>query len=128
MKSISCVLESCIDQRCQSSYSPTSQITSQLAGYEQQREWLEGLARYAELEIWRQADRGEYLPATGAEALTDFKGYAGFEKRWSQEIDQMKRMADDEGDGRFYYSGMAQAFLLDRLLPDWKVRAFEDGV
>ena len=36
-------------------------------------------------------------------------------------------MANDEGDGRFYYSGMAQAFLLDRLLPGWKLRAFTEG-
>ena len=104
------------------------QIAPQLAAYEQQREWLEGLARYAELEIWRQADSGKYVPIASTEALADFKAYAGFAKRWSQEINQMKRMADDEGDGRFYYSGMAQAFLLDRLLPGWKVRAFEDGV
>lgn len=37
-------------------------------------------------------------------------------------------MADDVGDGRFYYSGMAQAALLDRLLPDWKEQALTDGV
>jgi hypothetical protein len=29
---------------------------------------------------------------------------------------------------RFYYSGMAQAVLLDRLMPDWKVRAWSEGV
>ncbi|NKQ36994.1 MAG: hypothetical protein HF973_15450 [Chloroflexi bacterium] len=40
----------------------------------------------------------------------------------------MGRMADDVGDGRFYYSGMAQAALLDRLLPDWKEQALTDGV
>ena len=40
----------------------------------------------------------------------------------------MLRMYYDEGDGRFYYSGMAQAYLLDRLLPGWKQRAFEDGI
>jgi hypothetical protein len=37
-------------------------------------------------------------------------------------------MAGDEGDGRFYYSGMAQAFLLDQLMPGWKARAFDEGV
>jgi hypothetical protein len=30
----------------------------------------------------------------------------------------MSRMANDEGGGRFYYSGMAQAVLLDRLSPN----------
>jgi len=37
-------------------------------------------------------------------------------------------MAADWGDGRFYYSGMAQAVLLDRLMPGWKDQALEDGV
>jgi hypothetical protein len=97
-----------------------------LIAYEQQREWLEGLARYAELEIWRQANSGVYSPLPETASLSDFDNYTGFETRWSQELDQMRRMADDEGDGRFYYSGMAQAYLLDRLMADWKPRAFED--
>jgi len=69
--------------------------------------------------------------ATAAAALAadpDFARYAGFEKRWAQEAAQMGRMAGDEGDGRFYYSGMAQAVLLDRLLPDWKEQALADDV
>jgi hypothetical protein len=37
-------------------------------------------------------------------------------------------MADDEGDGRFYYSGMAQAMLLDQLLPNWKEQALDEAV
>jgi hypothetical protein len=37
-------------------------------------------------------------------------------------------MADDKGDGRFYYTGMAQAFLLDRLMPSWKLQAFEENI
>jgi len=36
-------------------------------------------------------------------------------------LDQISRMADDEGDDRFYYSGMAQAYLLDKLNPSWKL-------
>jgi hypothetical protein len=106
----------------------SADLTTELVSYEQQREWLEGLARYAELEIWRQAHAGNYTPLPETDSLSDFGNYSGFETRWSQEIDQIRRMADDEGDGRFYYSGMAQAFLLDRLMPGWKGRAFEDGV
>ena len=30
-------------------------------------------------------------------------------------------------DIRFYYSGMAQAVALDRLMPTWKTRAFADA-
>jgi len=103
-------------------------LSPELRAYEQQREWLEGLARYAELEIWRQANRGDYTPLAETAQLADFKGYGDFESRWGKEIEQIGRMADDEGDGRFYYSGMAQAFLLDALMPGWKSRAFEDGV
>jgi hypothetical protein len=103
----------------------SAKLIPELIAYEQQREWLEGLARYAELEIWRQAQIGNYTPLPETASLTDFNNYTRFETRWSQEIDQMRRMADDEGDGRFYYSGMAQAILLDRLMADWKSQAFD---
>ena len=58
----------------------------------------------------------------------DFKGYATFERRWSQEIGQMARQATREGEPRFYYTGMAQAMLLDRLLPGWKDRILSEDV
>lgn len=103
-------------------------LSPELIAYEQQREWLEGLARYAELEIWRQGSLPGYEPLPSAANLPDFDRYQGFSTRWRQELDQMPRMYNDEGDGRFYYSGMAQAYLLDRLLPGWKERAFDDGV
>ena len=103
-------------------------FSAELITYEQNREWLEGLARYAELEIWRQAYFQTYAPIPETKALPDFNSYAGIESRWSSEIGQMTRMAKDEGDGRFYYSGMAQAFLLDRFSADWKSKAFEQGV
>jgi hypothetical protein len=103
-------------------------LSQELIAYEQNREWLEGLARYAELEIWRQAATAPYEPISESGRLPDFADYGGFDRRWSGEIDQMTRMAGNEGDGRFYYTGMAQAVLLDRLLPGWKLQAFEDGV
>jgi hypothetical protein len=104
-------------------------INSALIDYERQREWLEGLARYVELETWRQASLADdYQPIVALQDNPDFDGYASFDKRWAQEIDQIGRMADDYGDGRFYYSGMAQAVLLDRLLPDWKAQVLTDGV
>lgn len=98
--------------------------------YERQREWLEGLARYVELELWRYASsNGEGYNFTGAILEDpDFSNYRGYSQRWNQEIDQIGRMAADWGDGRFYYSGMAQAILLDTLLPGWKEQALVDGV
>lgn len=103
-------------------------LTPAQIDYERQREWLEGLARYVELEIWRQAGQADYQPSPALADDGDFDGYGKFANRWSQEVDQIGRMADDEGDGRFYYSGMAQAVLLDRLLPGWKATSFDAGV
>lgn len=103
-------------------------LSRDVVKYEQQREWLEGLARYAELEIWRQAFLGNYQPVREVVNLSDFNNYSGYQDRWERELDQIVRTADDTGDGRFYYSGMAQAFLLDQLLPGWKLRAFEQDV
>ncbi len=104
-------------------------LTSDLIAYERHREWQEGLARYVELEIWRQAaTSADYEPAPAVQHDRDFKGYRTFERRWSREVDQIRRMAGNRGDGRFYYSGMAQAVLLDRLAPGWKNEAFDDGI
>lgn len=85
----------------------------ELVQYEQYREWVEELARYVELEIWRQAAaKSDYQPFPAVAGLPDFDAYSGFETRWKQEIDQITRMAGDDGDGRFYYTGMAQASTL----------------
>ena len=40
----------------------------------------------------------------------------------------MRRQAGQEGENRFYLTGMAQATLLDRLLPVWKEQALAEGV
>ncbi len=106
----------------------SASFSPELIAYENQREWLEGLARYAELEIWRRASDKTYTPMLDTSMLPDFDGYTGFYTRWSQEISQLTMMADDKGDGRFYYTGMAQAFLLDRLMPSWKLQAFEENI
>lgn len=103
-------------------------LSAELVAYEQKREWLEGLARYAELETWRLASVNSYLPVPETGNLPTFGSYRGFEQRWKNELAQIRRMADDDGDGRFYYSGMAQAYLLDRLSPDWKNTAFDEGI
>ena len=106
----------------------TANLEPEFVAYEQQREWLEGLARYAELEIWRQAAMGHYTPVSESAELKDFDAYQTYETRWKQEVSQITRMANDEGDGRFYYTGMAQAFLLDRLIPDWKEQAMNEDI
>ncbi len=77
------------------------------AAYEQTTEWIEGLARYAEVAVMQHAD-----PAMSAEI-------------WQAFLDQLARptTSPDGFRGRYYLLGAGQAFLLDRLLPDWKTRA-----
>jgi hypothetical protein len=104
-------------------------LNEELIDYEQQREWLEGIAKYVEMEIQRQAWlTEEYDSVTAVATDPNFNAYANLPRRWQQQVDQIGRMAGDEGDGRFYYTGMAQAFLLDQLLPDWKTMALDEGV
>ena len=102
-------------------------LSPELIAYEQQREWLEGTAKYVELASWEAASQ-----AIGFESLlmsdSDFDQYNNFEQQWQQELAQMGRMADDEGDGRFYYTGWAQATLLDQLMPNWKIRYMTEAI
>ncbi|NLF65915.1 MAG: hypothetical protein GX579_15080 [Chloroflexi bacterium] len=105
-----------------------NRLATRLIDYEQRREWLEGLAKYVELEAWRQgATAPDYSAHPAAAELSDFHGYEGFETAWTREVDQITRTAEDSGDTRFYYSGMAQATLLDRLMPGWKEGALTGG-
>jgi hypothetical protein len=104
-------------------------LSPELVAYEQRLEWLEGLAKYVELESWRMAaETNGFEPLLSMAEDPDFKAYATFDGRWSQEISQMKRQAGQDGDTRFYYTGMAQAKLLDRLLPDWKERILLEDI
>lgn len=96
---------------------------------ERQKEWEEGLAKYTELSIWRlAATTASYHPLPVMAGDPGFGKYAAFGQRWSQETEQIRRMASDEGDVRFYYSGFAQAVLLDRLAPDWRIKALTENV
>lgn len=104
-------------------------LSPDLIDLERRLEWLEGLAKYVELESWRQAAETEgYHPLPAMADDPDFDGYTKFDGRWSQEVGQMKRQANQEGDTRFYYTGMTQAVLLDRLMPAWKEQVMEEGV
>jgi hypothetical protein len=95
------------------------ELADPLIEYERQREWLEGLGKYVELESWRQAaETAGYRPLPAIERDPGFEGYAGYPRKLSRELGEMERSA--RSDVRFYYAGMAQASLLDRLAPGWK--------
>ncbi len=101
----------------------------ELVEYERQREWLEGLAKYAEVSIGSiAATTAGYEPVKPLAADPDFKRYSTRERYLSQQLDEARRTAGREGEVRFYYSGMAQGLLLDRFLPGWKQLIFEQGV
>lgn len=106
-----------------------AELSVELIDYERHREWEEGIAKYGERLAHLLAAHPEtYQPLPDLSQDREFQHYRGARQKWDQEIDQISRMADDEGDGRFYYSGFAQAVMLDRLAPGWKERLFDDGV
>jgi hypothetical protein len=93
-------------------------LARDLVRFERRMEWLEGLAKYAEVRADElavaRADQDAYArfrPGLHFLVRADFARLAG-------------SLGRQEGDLRFYLSGMAIARLLDRLDPGWKRRAF----
>ena len=105
------------------------ELQARFVDYERLREWLEGCAKFVELDIWKAAFIApNYQPLESIQRLPDFDNYDTFERAWSQEVAQLQRSAGQQSDTLFYYTGMAQAFLLERLYPDWQTRVMEDDV
>jgi hypothetical protein len=103
-------------------------LSAEFVDLERQREWLEGLAKYAELSLGRAAAvTPGYNPVPEMKADQGFNGWAGYRKFYDQQVGQMDKITS-AGETWFYYSGMAQAVLLDRLMPGWKGPAFQPGV
>jgi hypothetical protein len=104
-------------------------LAADLVDYERQREWLEGLAKYAEVSVGRAAvHTAGYSPLPEVTADPAFQSYANSETYYTGQLSELPRTSGRSGDTRFYYSGMAQAVLLDRLLPGWQARAFDPTV
>ena len=94
----------------------------QIAAYERTTEWVEGLARYAEVALMRRASQTVYMP------LDQAIQYPAAEEVWCQFLDQLGNptINRDGFRGRYYVLGAGQAFLLDRLMPAWKGRVFNE--
>lgn len=104
-------------------------LPDDLIRFEQLIEWEEGLSKYVELGSWQlAATMPDYTPLAELFIDPDFRNYDTFDQRWSQELSVMKRQARQEGVTRFYYTGAAQAFLLDRLAPGWQAQAMAPEV
>jgi len=103
-------------------------LDSNQINLERLREWEEGLAKYTELAIWQSVARDtSYQPIAGLKNDPDFDGYHTFASQWAQEVTNIRFQASG-GEIRFYYSGMAQAFLLDRLYPNWRYKVLYENV
>ncbi len=99
-------------------------LTSDQVELERLREWEEGLAKYAELEITRQAGADPvYQPVDAISQDKAFKYYRDRQKFWTEQLKEATITQGRSGDTRFYYSGNALAVVLDRLSPGWKMNA-----
>jgi hypothetical protein len=104
-------------------------ITPEEIDYERNREWLEGLAKYTELKLGLLASSSPtYQPVPGLSQDPDFNAYRNQDRYFKQQIAEIKRRGNQAGESRFYYSGMGQAFLLDRFAPGWKDRIWQDAI
>jgi hypothetical protein len=84
-----------------------------LIAYERGLEWLEGLAKYAEMQV--------YELAAGQKDDPLFSPFRSGHPLWRMDFFRLeKALGRQEGDLRFYLSGLAQARLLDKLNPGWK--------
>lgn len=94
-------------------------LDPELISYECELEWLEGLAKYAEVQFYKLA------ASRASEAA--YANYRSGHPFWPADLARLRRnLGGQKGDLRFYLSGAAQALLLDRLSPAWKVKALEE--
>lgn len=104
-------------------------LTPEQVVYEKEREWLEGVAKYVELKIGlTAAERENYSPETEITNDSDFDEYQSFQNYFEGQLGEVSRAAAREGESRFYYVGMLEAFILDQIQPDWKEQIFADGI
>jgi hypothetical protein len=91
-----------------------------LIGFEKKLEWLEGLAKYAEVKAYElAASRGN---TAGGITFNESLPYH------RQELNPGSGLGKYDGDYRFYISGMAQARLLGQFGIDWQRRVMEENV
>lgn len=88
--------------------------------FERELEWLEGLAKYAEVRFYELAAARALDPAHAK--------YRPGLPYWQWDFARLRtNLGQQSGDLRFYLSGLAEARLLDRLNPGWKSKAMEKG-
>ena len=89
-----------------------SSLSAELISFERELEWLEGLAKYVELQF---AIKGSSMQEA------ESKGYRVVRNRLQADYSyRLRNLGDLHGDQRFYLSGAAQAMILDKVSPGWK--------
>jgi hypothetical protein len=105
-----------------------SNLDERLVDYERWLEWEEGTAKYTELKMLKLAGTtAKYAALPQMESDPDFKEYKKVNQRWSDELFQLRHPLST-GEPRLYMTGLAQAFLLDDLLPGWQDQYWQDGI
>lgn len=97
-------------------------LSAELIGYERRLEWLEGLGKYAEIRADELAVGRSDQAAYGAfRSGLHFLVRADFARLENA-------LGRQDGDLRFYLSGMAMGRMLDRLDPAWKNKVLKENV
>jgi hypothetical protein len=102
----------------------SAQLSDALMDYERKREWLEGMAKYAELQIGKKAAQSEFSPLPASIRNLGLKDYSSRAQFFKTQLSTMSKTNMD-GETLFYYSGFGQGVLLDHLMPGWKVRVLQ---
>lgn len=94
-------------------------LPDKMVEFEKRYEWLEGLAKYVEMEAYRvAADHSEDLSFDYSEEMP----------HWQTDMKNMQDLGGVDGSTRFYLSGMAQARLLDQLAEEWESQVMKPGI
>jgi hypothetical protein len=90
-----------------------SSLSQELISLEREFEWLEGLAKYAEM---RFAELGSSL-----QEEAELKAFRIVQYRLRMDFSsRLNKLGNLHGDLRFYLSGAIQAMILDKISPGWK--------
>ena len=95
--------------------------------YKRWIEWSEGVARYTERELaGLSRNLSFYKPTKEFRSLFPWSSYSGTWTDYYEGMVNPIRFVGEGGRGRvmFYYSGMAKAYVLDRIRPDWRSKYF----
>jgi len=88
-------------------------LSEESVAFERELEWLEGLAKYAEMRIAELGSTGEDGKWSDDYRIVRNRLRMDFYSR-------LVRLDEQSGDLRFYLSGAALAMLLDKTSPGWK--------